>query len=322
MARPLRLEYEGAFYHVTSRGNERRKIFFADSDYRKFLVYLGKAKTKYSILLHGYILMSNHYHLLIETSDANLGRVMHYLNGAYTTYLNIKRKRSGHLFQGRYKAIVVDHDSYLLELSRYIHLNPVRAGIVRKPEDYLHSSYRTYLSNDENDLVTRGLVRQMAGTGKKDTVNQYRSFVESELGGDLENPVEKTYGGIILGGQEFIKATLKKQEEDEWDREEVSHRKEFKLARGSEEILTLVARKCRVDVEDMLKGREAEAKKVAIYLVKKHTGMTNQAIGEQFGVSYSAATKASQRLEDELGKNRGLRIRVSQIERDLSNVKG
>ena len=121
MARPVRIEYEGAVYHVTARGNERSKIFFSGKDYAKFKKYLGEAKEKYGFLLNAYVLMTNHYHLIVETPEKNLSRIMHYLNGSYTTYTNIKRKRSGHLFQGRYKTIVVDKEYYLLELSRYLH---------------------------------------------------------------------------------------------------------------------------------------------------------------------------------------------------------
>jgi putative transposase len=323
MARPLRLEYKGAFYHVTSRGNERRKIYYSETDYRKFEEYLREAKKKYGFLLHGYVLMGNHYHLLVETPEANLGKVMHYLNGAYTIYINIKRKRSGHLFQGRYKAIVVDQDSYLLELSRYIHLNPVRAGIVQKPEDYPHSSCRTYLSSDNNNLVTRELVWQMVGAGNNNGVSQYRSFMENGLSGSLENPIKKIYAGIILGGQDFIQETLKRIRDDEREKEEVSHRKQLKPACGSAQILGIVAKKCGLSVEKMLRGQGTEAKKIAIYLMKKHTGMTNQVIGEQMGrLSYSAVTKVCQRLVGELNTNHELRIKVDLLEREMSNVKG
>ena len=133
MARPLRIEYEGALYHVTARGNERGKVFFTKADYRKFREYLREGQTKYGFILHCYVLMTNHYHLLIETPEKNLSRIMHYLNSSYTTYINIKRKRSGHLFQGRYKAILVDRDSYLLELSRYLHLWNPNPGTIASP---------------------------------------------------------------------------------------------------------------------------------------------------------------------------------------------
>ena len=153
MARPLRIEYEGALYHVTARGNERRRIYYSQSDYEKFKDYLKEAQEKYGYVLHCYVLMNNHYHLILETPEANLSRVMHYINGSYTNYINIKRKRSGHLFQGRYKAILIDRDRYLLELSRYVHLNPIRAAIAAKPEDYVHSSYRSFVTRSKEDIV-------------------------------------------------------------------------------------------------------------------------------------------------------------------------
>ena len=145
MARPLRIEYPGAFYHVTARGNERKRIYFTKRDYLKFREYIEDAQEKYGCLLHVYVFMTNHYHMIIETPNPNISKVMHFINGSYTTYINKKRDRSGHLFQGRYKAILIDRDNYLLEASRYIHLNPVRARIVEKPEEFLNSSYASYI---------------------------------------------------------------------------------------------------------------------------------------------------------------------------------
>ena len=127
MARPLRIQYPGAFYHVTSRGNARKAIFRSNRDREKFLSYLESAHDRYGATIHVYCLMDNHYHVLVETPLGNLSKILHHINGAYTTYFNTKRKRSGHLFQGRYKAILVEKDSYCKELSRYIHLNPIRA---------------------------------------------------------------------------------------------------------------------------------------------------------------------------------------------------
>ncbi len=124
MARQLRIEYEGAFYHIISRGNQRNRIFFEDSDFMKFIEILKRTKERYNYILHAYCLMSNHYHLLIETPKANLNRLMQNINTSYTVFVNRKYRMSGHLFQGRYKAVVVDKDNYLLSLSKYIHLNP------------------------------------------------------------------------------------------------------------------------------------------------------------------------------------------------------
>ncbi len=132
MARPLRIEYEGAFYHITARGNERKRVFLSKADYEKFLADLRSSAERFSVVIHCYVLMGNHYHLIVETPKANLSSFMHAIQSGYTTYFNTKRGRSGHLFQGRYKSILIDKDAYLLELSRYIHLNPVRARMREK----------------------------------------------------------------------------------------------------------------------------------------------------------------------------------------------
>ena len=135
MARPLRIEYPGALYHVTSRGNEQKDIFKSQRDREKFLSYVESAVVRYGAVVHTWCLMSNHYHLLLETPSGNLSQIMRHINVAYTTYFNVKRKRAGHLFQWRYKAILVEADAYVLELSRYMHLNPVRAGQSCASED-------------------------------------------------------------------------------------------------------------------------------------------------------------------------------------------
>ena len=145
MARPYRLQDANCFYHITSRGDDRKKIFISKNDYEKFLEYLLIAKSKYKFNLFAYCLMSNHYHLFIETLEPNLSKIMQYLNGSYTAYYNTKRQKTGHVFHGRFKSIMVDTDTYFLELTRYIHLNPVRGKIVESPIDYPYSSYKGYL---------------------------------------------------------------------------------------------------------------------------------------------------------------------------------
>lgn len=321
MARSLRIEYEGAFYHVTARGNERRAIFFTPADYKKFKHYLKEAQDKYRYILHSYVLMRNHYHLLIETPEANLGKVMHYLNSSYTTYINIKRKRSGHLFQGRYKSIVVDKDSYLLELSRYIHLNPVRAGVVEKPEEYEQSSYKSYIKKAEGDISKKELIFSMISEDEGEARKKYRIFVESGIGKEVENPFKDVYGGIILGGVKFIKETLKKIERGQLGDEEVSNRRKIKAVKV-EEILEAAK-----DYYGMSRGSEfgketGDRRKIVIYMIKKHTGATNRQIGEYFGgLSYSAVAKIYDRFKRRLKEDRRLRRGVDKIARDMSNVK-
>jgi REP-associated tyrosine transposase len=145
MARPLRLEFAGALYHVTSRGDGREDIYRADADRRGFLDVLGEVQGRFHWTVHAYCLMSNHYHLLIETPDANLAKGMRQLNGVYTQRFNRSHDRGGHVFQGRYKAILVQKEAYLLELARYVVLNPVRARMARTPGEYPWSSYRAMI---------------------------------------------------------------------------------------------------------------------------------------------------------------------------------
>ena len=225
MARPLRIEYEGALYHVTARGNERKRIYFTKTDYGKFREYIEGAQEKYGCLLHAYVFMTNHYHMIIETPKPNISKVMHYINGSYTTYINKKRDRSGHLFQGRYKAVLIDRDNYLLELSRYIHLNPVRAHIVEKPEEFFNSSYASYIGNRKDDIVHHDQILKMISMDKKSAPKLYREFVENGIGEDLENPLTKTYGGSILGEKIFIKQALSRLKAGVVSRKETSHRR-------------------------------------------------------------------------------------------------
>jgi REP element-mobilizing transposase RayT len=322
MARPLRIEYEGAVYHVTARGSERGKIFFSKKDYEKFKEYLAEAREKYGFILHSYVLMTNHYHLLIETPEKNLSRIMHHINSSYTTYTNIKRKRSGHLFQGRYKSIVVDKDNYLLELSRYLHLNPVRANMTQRPEEYPFSSYRTMVSDTGEKLVSTDTIHGMVANNTKDARDRYRAFVESALSEELESPVGKVYGGIILGGEGFIKAVLNKLEDDRLASEEISNRKALRATTSNGEIVTALCDHFGISREEITGKTWSEGRDTGIYLMKKYSGSSNKEIGGLFGgMSYSAVTKAFQRFKKELEDNRVLRNKLRELEKKLSTFK-
>ena len=269
MARPLRIEYEGAFYHVTSRGNERGKIFFEKEDYKKFKYYLKGAHEKFGIVIHAYVLMGNHYHLLIETPEANLSRAMHYINGAYTAYINRKNKRSGHLFQGRYKAIIVDRDSYLLELSRYMHLNPVRVGMVDQPGLYPYSSYNCYLSSVKDEIVQKDFILGMLSKKKKEAKSRYRDFVENSE--EIENPFREVYGGMVLGSIDFIKDILSRMKDDILAKGEISNRRELTSPSKKDWIIDCVANHYKIDKEEIFEGFRNPFKKITIYLLKRYT---------------------------------------------------
>ena len=322
MARPLRIEYEGAVYHVTARGSERGKIFFTKRDYEKFKEYLLEAQEKHGFILHSYVLMTNHYHLLIETPEKNLSRIMHHINSSYTTYTNIKRKRSGHLFQGRYKAIIVDKDNYLLELSRYLHLNPVRAKMTQRPEEYAHSSYRAFVSKTEESLVTTNTILDMVANSTTDAKDCYRSFVESALGEELNGPVGKVYGGIVLGCDGFIKEVLNRLEEDQLASEEISNRKALQATMSTEEIVTSICGQFGISRTEIMGMKDSAARNAGIYLLKKYSGASNKEVGELFGgMSYSAVTKAFQRFKKQMEKDIGLRKQIKGLEMKLSTFK-
>lgn len=278
MARALRIEYEGAYYHITSRGNEKRKIYFTKTDYLKFLEYIEQAKEKYAVRIHSYVLMTNHYHLIIETPKANLTKVMHYINSSYTAYINTKHKRSGHLFQGRYKAILIDKDSYIMELSRYIHLNPVRAKIVEKPDDYLYSSYSSYITDKKEPVVEQGLILSMLSSDKKEAMKKYRLYVESAIGAEQEPPLKGVYGGIILGRQGFIREILKNVKKDRLNEKEISHKRMLSSSYDAEDIIDDIAMRFKITKKDLLVNKEPAARKISVYFLKKKTGLSNRLI--------------------------------------------
>jgi REP element-mobilizing transposase RayT len=322
MARPLRIEYPGAFYHATSRGNERKKIFAAKSDHSRFKRYLKEAQKKYGYLLHGYILMPNHYHLIIETPEGNLSKVMQFINGSYTNYFNRRTRRSGHLFQGRYKAILVDVDNYLLELSRYIHLNPVRAGIAAKPEDYPQSSYKSFISKKGEEILSRELIWGMISKDKRYAPRRYRLFVERGLEGKLENPLENVYAGSVLGGKSFIRVALDRLKDDVYSREEISHRRALKTRYEAEEILNLLAEHLDVSTEEII-NQKGDCRNLFIYLLKNQTGTTNKEIGEFVGgLSYSGVTRVEERFVEKIKRNSSLRKNLKILLDKMSNIKG
>jgi putative transposase len=209
MARPLRIEFAGALYHVTSRGDRHEPIFEDDDDRQVFLNVLAEVVSRFNWLCHAYCLMTNHYHLVVETPDGNLSKGMRQLNGMYTQASNRRHKRTGHLFQGRFKGILVDKESYLLELSRYVVLNPVRAAMVKHPGDYAWSSYGAMVGATPTPgwLATDRLLIQF-GSRRAEARRRYTRFVEEGIG--LPSIWTELRQQIFLGDDKFIKRMLKK----------------------------------------------------------------------------------------------------------------
>ena len=202
MARPLRIEFEGAVYHITSRGNAREEIFPNDEDRSAFLATFGETVNRHGWICHGYCLMPNHYHLLLETPAPNLSSGMQLLNGVYTQRLNRHHKRYGHVLQGRFKSILVEKESHLLELARYIVLNPVRAKMVRSARDWRWSSYRAMSGQSAipNFLTTDWILSQF-DTRRDRATQAYRRFVQQGRGVDVW---EDLRAGSLLGSSAFV----------------------------------------------------------------------------------------------------------------------
>lgn len=282
MSRPLRVEYPGAVYHITSRGNERKNIFRNDGDRNLFLNVLRQINSRFHWLCHGYALMGNHYHLLIETPEPNLSRGMRQLNGVYTQEINRIHQRSGHLFQGRFKAIVIDKDEYLLEVNRYIVLNPVRAGIEKMPEEWVWSSYRAQAGlMKAPDFLTVDWIRSQFGKDEKQAKKAYANFVLQGI--DAEYPYEALTGQIILGDKRFI-SNIPKQVNKGSLKKEIPRRQRYAAGTELDEIFQMGA-------------RQKEKRETTIYRAYVEGGYTMREIGEYLGLHYSSISLALRKYE-------------------------
>ena len=204
MARPLRVEFDGAIYHVTSRGNARADIFQDEGDRQAFLKCLGKVVHRFNWLCHAYCLMNNHYHLVVETPEANLSKGMRQVNGVYTQVYNRRHRTVGHLLQGRYKAILIQKESHLLEVCRYVVLNPLRAKAVERLEQWKWSSYGVTagLREDPSWLALDWVLSQF-GTRRGPAMRHYRRFVKDGL--DKPSIWEGVQAQVLLGKEDFIR---------------------------------------------------------------------------------------------------------------------
>lgn len=317
MARPLRIEYEGALYHITARGNERNTIYREEGDFKKFLDILSELPQRYGIVIHGYVLMGNHYHLLIETPKGNITRVMHYLNATYTGYFNRKYKRVGHLFQGRYKGFLIEKERYLLSVSRYIHLNPIRAKILKSPEEYRWSSFPAYIGNSERkDWLTCDWTLKQFSEDKVKARRLYKAFVDEGLT-SKENPFEGIKGGLILGSEDFI-SEIKKKLKLGRHREIPESRK---LIRNItyEEVIAIVSKRLGVSEQEIKEAgrRDNEARRICLYLLRRLTDVRNEEIAGHFGIGYTAVSQAVSRLKREMEKNKKIKKTVQDIEKKL-----
>ncbi|MBM9603180.1 REP-associated tyrosine transposase [Desulfopila inferna] len=279
MARPLRIEYPGAVYHITSRGNARQNIFLCDTDRLTFLKVLSNTIEKYNWLCHGFCLLDNHYHLVIETLDPNLSLGMRQLNGVYTQTFNRAKQRVGHVFQGRYKAILVEKESHLLEVCRYVVLNPVRAGMVSKPAEWEWSSYTStaFTGTAPKYLCIDWVLRQFS-EDKTAARQQYRQFVAEGLQDKQEHFWKKLVGQIILGSEKFV-AMLEEHIEDKQEIGEIPRSQRFPGRPSLDRIFAGIANASR------------QRRKLLIAETHIKYGYTLKEIADFLGIHYTTVSK-------------------------------
>jgi len=272
MSRPLRIEFSNALYHITSRGNRREDIYLDDEDRNAFLQILAQVCDRFNWVCHSYCLMSNHYHLMIETPEANLSQGMRQLNGVYTQSFNRNHGRDGHVFQGRYKAILVQKDSYLLELSRYIVLNPVRAGMVPAVEDWRWSSYHSTVGMAEAPgWLSIDWLLSCFAKSKKLAMDKYVQFVSEGKG--RASPWGELRKQIYLGDEAFVEEMQARVEPDV-DLSEIPSNQKRKLAKPVGDYLD-----------------QAESRNEGIYRAYQSGGYSMKAIADAIGLHYSSVSK-------------------------------
>jgi REP element-mobilizing transposase RayT len=309
MARAWRIEYEGAYYHLLSRGNERRDIFRSDADRRMFLDTLSESCERFDFELFAYVLMPNHYHLLIRTRQANLSRAMQWFSGTYTRRFNNRHARSGHLFQGRFKSMLVQNDAYVLQLSCYIHRNPLRAGLVQRLADYPWSSYLAYAysSRPPGGLSTQLILSHF------DLPDPHRAYREKVQGYAQEERClwEDFRHGFIMGSKQFAESVRNRFLPEQLDTELTQQRH---LARDKElsGALKTAAQWLGCDLPHLISKRrvsraDKEMRDLLIYWLWKSGLFRNEHIGTLFGLTYSAVSHSVQGMKNKLQSDKNLR---------------
>ena len=265
----MRIEFPGTVYHITSRGSAKERIYLDDEDYAGFLDCLCSVVNRFNRILHAYCLMSNHYHLLIEPPEGNLSIGMRQLNGIYTQQFNRRHNRVGHVLQGRYKAILADKDNYLLELYRYIVLNPVRAGVVRSLKQWQCSSYKYTTGYGKGiPCLTKDWILLQFGRERRGAERQYREFVHGGL--KAESPWKEIKGLLYLVDEGFID-------------------KIKKVIRGNEtlkEIPRMQRYITRPSLEDILKYKDKGQRDDAVFEAHIRYGYTLRKIADHLRVHY------------------------------------
>jgi len=297
MARPLRLEIPGAFYHVLARGNERKDIFLDAQDYRRFLRTLGDAAGRHGLRVHAYCLMPNHYHLLLETIRPELSSGMHRINSLYSQHFNRRHDRIGHLFQGRLKALLVGKNSYFLAVHRYIHQNPILAELARRPWDYEWSSCREFLGVRPPAawLEVETALGHFGGS-ENERRAAYARFLESAREDD---PSQKAFGQIFLGDSDFVEDMRRKVAPLMQASEEHPGRRRFEIRPTPDAVIAAVTR-CLAGKGPHWSGLRYPAKSLAVYLLRERAHLPLRRVAVAYGLSLSGVSRQVSRMRARL----------------------
>ena len=317
MARKPRVQCPGALYHVIARGNQRQDIFLDEADYRRYLNLLSSYRKRYTFTLYAYVFMSNHVHLLIEQGETPLSKVMQGLGQSYTGYYNRKYKMSGHLFQGRYKAVLCERDAYLLELVRYIHLNPVRAGMVKLPDEYPWSSHYAYLNGASGGLVDVDRPLSLIASQSKAAVTSYKSFMAEGLSLGHREEFYQVKEQRFLGTDDFV-TTL-----DGMQR--ASDERLFPVALTVDDVVRAVAKANGIPTDritDRSRAREgARLRAMVACLAKDVGGVSMQETARYFGRDLSTLSIVVRKLRAQVEGDKALCERLCETEKNLRRGK-
>ena len=314
MARRARVEYPLALYHVITRGNQRQRIFLDDRDRDKYLEILSSLKKQYSFRIPAYVLMLNHIHLLLQSGEVPLSRIMQRLGSSYTQYFNRRHKQVGHLFQGRYKAIVCDKDRYLLELTCYLHLNPVRAKVVKDPEDYKWSSYGSYVGETQGEqwLDSTEVLEQFSKK-VKEARKLYRRFVLEGIGDGHKEEYYDVLEGRFLGDKEFAQEIKAKAEIPGYVR--VKIKPEALLGAAC-----AVLGRRRAEVMGAGKDHErVRAREAICYVGRNRTELPVTALAKSLDVDATCVSRSVARMESRVGIDKELKKIVDEIVSAVEN---
>jgi REP element-mobilizing transposase RayT len=324
MSRPLRIQYPDAWYHLMNRGRRGETVFSGKEDYYVFIHLLKEAVCMYNVKIAAYCLMSNHYHLLIQTPDGNLARCMRHLNGVYAQRYNRSHHCEGQLFRGRCRSILVEADSYLLELVRYIHRNPLEAGIVDNLDKYCWSSHRGYLSNSKKwSWLHKNFILSFFSKENDKKIKKYEEFVSVETPEKINKILAGRKLPSVLGSEIFIN-NVKEKFFDRKMYEEIPDSRS--LAPDVEKIQEMVCNAYHVTKSDLLLSRRGllnEPRNVAIYLLRRIKGERLKEIGREFGIKkYSSVSSIIERMKNEISKSRDLKVLVERLEDGLIKSQG